>query len=164
MHFAKLSLLALVFFVSFTGVAQTPQPSSPQAANSSQHSESKVRERLNQIFYWQISDELKLSTKQEKELIAIVEDIQNQRAQFMATRDQTIESLRKLGRAPSNKEAEKALKAYNKAVESLAGLDAQESKRLSKVLNTELLVRFYVIREDVIAKVKEALEKRASKN
>ncbi len=49
--------------------------------------------RLNKIFYWQMSTELNLSPKTEKEMIAIMDDIQSKRHAALEERELVMQAL-----------------------------------------------------------------------
>ena len=126
------------------------------------HAEDNVRQRLSQIFYWHLSDELKLAPAQEKEMVQVLESVEARRTSALAQRDQALAAFRKRladkGRELPAPEAEKLLAPYREALATLAKIDEDESARLAKLLGPATLVRFYVVREDVLARVREALK------
>jgi hypothetical protein len=117
-----------------------------------------LRERLNKILYWSMSDELKLSPQQEKQMIGIIEGLQQKREVAYRDREEALNSLRKLGKEPTAKAVEAPLARYQKSVEELARLDAEEYRQLMPLLGAQTLARFYIIRDDVAQKVRGALK------
>jgi hypothetical protein len=118
----------------------------------------QLRERLNKIFYWHLADELKLSAPQEKSMVGIIEDIQAKREKAMQERSQTLEALKKLGKNAGLKQTEPLLNAYQRSLDTLAGLDREEGQRLRTLIGPELLARFYIVRDEVTTRVREALQ------
>ena len=117
-----------------------------------------VRERLNKIFYWQLADDLKLSPQQEKAMIVIIEDIQKRRTETIAARDSALDALKKNSAAKTPASSEKELARYRDSLSRLAGLDIEEYDRLQKLLGAETLARFYVVREDLLSRVRDSLK------
>jgi len=135
----------------------------PQAwANRDQ----ELRDRLNKILYWQLADELKLTPQVEKEMILTLEDLQSRREKALAVRSQALSELKQVEAAQKSgtrKDADlsrdraEGLKKLNGALQELGLLDAQEFERLSKILGPETLSRFFVVREALAARVREAI-------
>ncbi|MBS1982555.1 MAG: hypothetical protein JST16_00170 [Bdellovibrionales bacterium] len=117
-----------------------------------------VRERLNKIFYWHLSDELKLSPQQEKEMTAVIEGLQQRRQAAFEMRDKTLESLRKQVKEPKPGETDKLLERYKATFQQLSALDVEEHDKLKALLGSETLARYYVVREEVLARVRNALK------
>jgi len=124
----------------------------------------RVRDRLNKILYWQISDELKLSPKQEKDLAILIEALQEKREAALKERDTAVEALRTLGKTPEKVAAITALDRYQKSLTALSKLDGEENEKLKAILGPELLVRYYVIRDEVTRKVLHALQEATSRS
>ena len=118
-----------------------------------------MRDRLNKIFYWHLADELKLSPKQEKDVIAKLNDIQTKRANTQMSREAAIKALQSLKKDAPLSVTKPYLDKYVQCSETLAGLDKEEYEGLKSVLGEELLARFYIIREDVTSRVRKALKK-----
>ena len=141
-------LLFLASIFSFVGSA---------LADSSMKS-ADVKDRLNRIFYWQIADELKLSPQSEKQLMAIVEELQAKRHRVLEKRQKCLDDLKALESKKSGASAEALLKTYREALMELSSIDAEEFDRLKTLLGSEALARFYLVRESVAEKVREALK------
>jgi hypothetical protein len=119
---------------------------------------SDARERLNKLFYWQVADELKLSTLDEKKMVALIEDIQKLREDALKKRDSALEDLRKIEKKLTVKEVEPRLANYQEAVEALARLDVEEFSKLREILGVENLARYYLVREKLAKRVREAIK------
>jgi predicted metal-binding transcription factor (methanogenesis marker protein 9) len=118
-----------------------------------------LKDRLNKIFYWHLSDELKLSQQQEKEAVAVLESLQLKREEALQMREEALAELRKLSKDAGLDKTRPHLQKYLLSLETLAGLDREEYNSLKKALGEELLGRFYIIREDVTTRVRKALRK-----
>jgi predicted metal-binding transcription factor (methanogenesis marker protein 9) len=129
------------------------------AANAVDMSPKELKDRLNKIFYWHLSDELKLSQQQEKEAVAILESVQLKREEALKLREEALAELRKLPKHAGLDKTRPHLQQYLLSLETLAGLDREEYNSLKKALGEELLGRFYIIRDDVTTRVRKALRK-----
>jgi len=139
----------LLLGISFS----TPVVRAESAADSAQ-----LRERLNKLLYWALSDELKLSPQQEKQMIALVEGIQQKREVAFQQREGALAELRKLGKESPAKVVEGPLQRFQKSSEDLVSLEAEEYRQLLPLLGPPTLARFYVVRDDLAHKVREALK------
>lgn len=138
------------FSLISTSLAQAaPEPQKQQ----------EVKERLNKIFYWHLSDELKLSAEQEKNLVDVLNRIQSLREKALLERSAALSALRGLSKDAPLSKTKPHLDAYTEASRVLAQLEQNEYNELKAVIGEELLGRFYIIREDVTSRVRQALKK-----
>ena len=119
----------------------------------------ELKDRLNKIFYWHLSDELKLSPKQEADVVSVLETVQTKREDALKKRETALSELRKLPKDASLEKTRPHLHSYIASLETLAKLDGEEYESLKKAMGEELLGRFYIIREDVTTRVRQALKK-----
>jgi hypothetical protein len=138
------SLFALALVASF-------------CARADDMSAKEIKDRLNKIFYWHLSDELKLSTKQEQAVVAVLETIQKKREDALTMREDALAQLRKLPKDAGLDKTRPHLQKYLLSLETLAGLDGEEYNALKGAIGEELLGRFYIIRDDVTSRVRKAL-------
>lgn len=128
-------------------------------ARSENISATELKTRLNKIFYWHLSDELKLSPKQERDVVTILETVQNKREEALSKRESALTDLRALGKDAGLDKTRPHLEKYLRSLETLAGLDREEYNSLKGAMGEELLGRFYIIRDDVTTRVRKALRK-----
>jgi hypothetical protein len=122
----------------------------------------QLRERLNKIFYWHLADELELTPQQEKALMNVLEEVQAKRERLLTERDLSLSSLRGLGKKATQAAAEPHLLKFRSVLESLTALEGEEYDRIKAILGVELLGRFYIIRDDVTSRIRDALRGTAS--
>lgn len=119
----------------------------------------EIRDRLNKIFYWQLSDELKLSPAQEKAVVSILESSQKKRDAALEQRESSMKALQALPKTATLAQSKPHLDAYASALETLSRSEHEEHLALKAAMGEELLARFYIIREDVTSRVRKALRK-----
>jgi hypothetical protein len=122
-------------------------------------SEQQLRERLNQIFYWRLADELKLTPKEEKDLIQVIEDTQKKREIALAERDSALKTMHEL-KEGDVKNRDESLSRYEKSLQKLSESDIDEHKKLRNLLGAGRLARYYVIRDTVLAEIKKSALKK----
>jgi len=144
--------LALAFFSCLLFIPTT------SAQTDATVSEQQIRERLNKILYWSVSDELKLNPKQERDMISILESVQARRDKAFREREASLSELRKMGKAPKDSAVDPLLKRYQSSLEEIAKLEADEYRQLLALWGAPTLARFYIIRDDVAQKVRDALK------
>lgn len=127
-------------------------------------SSTQMRDRLNKILYWQMADELGLKPGPERDMSIILEDIQRRREKALMERDVALADLRKLGASFAEKDAVAVLDRYQLALAYLSTLDDEEYRRLKIAMGAPKLARFYVLREEILDKLRGTLkETQASK-
>jgi len=152
MQFFLKTLFKTIFIASFV-VQFFSQDAFSQATDSKQ-----IRERLTQIFYWQIADELKLSTVAEKKMVQVIEDISKKREKALAEREAAIVDLKKFEKKTNAPEVKAVLSRYQKALIDLSGLDTEEYNKLIEILGVENLAKFYLVRDSVTTRIRDAVK------
>lgn len=127
---------------------------------------SHVQSRLSQIFYWQIADELKLTPTVEKKLIEILEVLQKQRLELLESKRALFTSSRSIMTSASSAmkdlpqmEAEKFLENYEKIQTQIFNLEVEERLKLKLILSPSQLARFYLRRDELSMRIREALQR-----
>ena len=154
----RFALGALIVFLGGLCGSQSlaQQSAAAQEAHATTSSE-QVKKRLNQILYWQLADELKLSPKIEKSMVVVIEDIQKKREEALLMRSSALAEIK------TNPASKESLKKLHKALGQMATLDLEEYESLEKVLGTETLGRFYMVREKVAEKISHSIRDTSSR-
>jgi len=133
-------------------------------------SEKNFKDRLNRIFFWQLSDELKLSPDEEKQMSKILEENQFKREKSLTDREATMRSilahhdkLHKESKSAATAEDTALVAGYIKQLQALAAVDQEEVASLRKVLGDRQAVHFLAVREQILERVREVLKKTRAK-
>lgn len=151
--------LCLLLALGIYGLSTFATDSAVAQAAPDIKKQQEVKDRLNKIFYWHLSDELKLSAEQEKNLVDVLNRIQSTREKALAERSTALGALRSLEKDAPLTKTKPHLDEFTRASKVLAELEQQEYNELKGVIGEELLGRFYIIREDVTSRVRQALKK-----
>ncbi len=124
------------------------------AADAVTKSDSKERSRLEEIFIWKASEELKLPPSDEAKFTEIIKSLNASRRQ---AGDEMDAAVKNLGEAKSKAEAEKALARHRAALKVVHGLQTAELDKLSPLLGPEKLARYLVVKTALLEKLKTML-------
>ncbi len=114
----------------------------------------EARNKVEELFIWKISDELKLSVPEEKNFSDFVRGLNQRRAQV---NNDLQESLKKMSTSANPKEREKALSEHRKLLKSYSDLSIEEVDRIQKLLGTEKAAQYFVLKNDLTNRLKAML-------
>jgi Spy/CpxP family protein refolding chaperone len=130
-----------------TSVALAAAPQTPAA-------DSKERARLEELFIWKTSEELKLGPAEEQKFTDVVHDLNKRRREANARMD---DALAALASAKTKAESEKALSAHRAALRETQNVQNAELDRLRPLLGSEKLARYIVTKSSILEKLKTML-------
>ena len=126
----------------------------PSFAN---HGEDQHREKLEDLFLWKVSDQLKLSSKEETEVSKIYKSLSKKKIENSSQLELLASKLR--GRTLQSAEAEAWVLDYEKALAEQAKCQLEEFQKLKKVLGSERLLTYLSIKQQFSERLKELLTK-----
>lgn len=113
------------------------------------------KSKLEQLFLWKISEELKLSIKEEKLLGDIVQEL-NRRRQDLS--DKIQEQIKNMSlRKDDQKYIETALGQYKNLLKQQADINLEEIERIKKALGSTKASQYLVVKSELSLKVKGLL-------
>lgn len=112
------------------------------------------RNRVEELFIWKISDEMKLSVPDEKAF----SDLFRKMNQKKAESNEEIQSiLKKLSESKDLKDKEKLLKEHRKALKAYNDLTMEEVDQIQKLFGSEKAAQYFVLKNDLTNKLKSML-------
>lgn len=136
-----------------TAVAVEP----PQASAAP---EPRRAQRLEELFIWKLSDELKLSPAEEKRFSDLVRELNTQKAERHQKMD---DDLKKFQSAIGEKDRAAAFNEYRKSLQSYQATSVDEIDRVKTLLGLERLAKYVEVKQDLASKVKSLLLDRSDK-
>jgi hypothetical protein len=130
--------------------------SSPSFGTEPETSKGQLRDRLGEVFYWQISDSLNLKTEVEKKMILILEESQKRREALFQKRDA---DFKKYHREFQTLPPEDFLKAFETHARELHAVDLYEFQELKKIFTPSQMTQFLLFRDSFSKRVREALKR-----
>lgn len=112
------------------------------------------KNQLEELFIWKTSDELKLSSQEEKKFTDIVKSLNKRKAEL----NQSLhDSVDKMAVAKTTKEREDELARYRKNLSSYNKISEEEFDKLKAVLGTDRLAQYFKIKQDLTGRIKSML-------
>ena len=127
---------------------------SASAAPAFADSTSKERSRLEELFIWKTSEELKLDPKVE---IKFTETIHSLNTRRRAANTKMDAALASLAQAKTKDQAEKALNAHRAALREVQAVQTTEIEKLRPLLGPEKLAQYIVVKSSILEKLKTML-------
>lgn len=110
--------------------------------------------QVEDLFIWKISDELKLSVKEEKSFSEIIRKLNKEKLDLTNQMDQlTIE----LKDQKDNKKNQQILKKYKVSLQKYGLTSIQEIDKIEKLLGSERTAKYIVLKNDFTSKLKQLL-------
>lgn len=114
----------------------------------------KSKNKVEEFFIWKMSDELKLSPRDEKEFAKIVRELNSTRSKL----SQDIQvHLKDADKAATDKEKVAVLKKYRQSLLAFNDLPTQEFDRMLKLLGGSKAVSYFILKQDISEKFKSFL-------
>ena len=101
-----------------------------------------------------MSDELKLSSSEEKKFTETVKDLNKKKADLSKSLQDSIE---KMGKADSTKKREDELATYKKTLQSYNRVSEEEFDKIKPILGADRMVQYIQIKQDLTNRIKSML-------
>ena len=111
------------------------------------------RNKVEEFLIWKLSDELKLTAKEEKEFTEIIKKLNAQKAEQNRILQDSIEKMKKA----SEKNRSEELARYRKALTAYNHVSEEEFDELKPLLGNERLAQYLYIKQDLAARIKSML-------
>lgn len=112
------------------------------------------RNQLEELLIWKMSDELKLSSIEEKKFAQILKNLNEEKSTLNQALQSSIEAM---GKASTSKAKEAELSKYMRLTQNYGKLGEQEIDRLKPLLGVDRLVQYLNIKQDLTNKIKTLL-------
>ena len=121
-----------------------------QAANE-QNLVDREKRRLEELFIWKMSEELKLPVEVESSFAEAIRALNREKSKSLADIEAALLAI---DQAKTKTESEKAVKRYEKAIRKFGDVPIREVSRLRKVLGSQRLSRYLVSKSQMAEKLK----------
>ncbi len=112
------------------------------------------RNKVEELFIWKISDELKLTVPEEKNLSDLLRGLNQRRVKINEDLQAT---LKKMSTATQSKDREKILIEHRRLLKSYSDLSIEEADRIQKMLGNDKAVQYFVLKNDLTNRLKTML-------
>lgn len=114
----------------------------------------KERSRIEELFIWKASEELKLSAADESKFTTIIRANNTRRRAANVKMDTALSELSK---SKTKQEADKALSLHRAALRELQQLQTGEIDQLKPLLGSQKLAQYLVVKNTILEKLKVLL-------
>lgn len=112
------------------------------------------RNQLEELFIWKMSDELKLTSSEEKKFTDIVKTLNKKKADLNQTLQTSIEQM---GKAPTLKKKEEELSRYRKDLQAFNRLSEEEVDQIKHLLGVERTIQYLQFKQDIANRIKATI-------
>lgn len=133
-------------FILFLAIIEISQALSPNLVFA--------KNKTEEIYIWKLSDELKLSTKEEQTFSEYIRDINKKR---MTINQSIQENILQMSKVKSKNEQEKLLNQHKSLLKKFSELNLDEVEKISKLLGPEKGVQYFVLKNEMNSRFKELL-------
>ena len=120
-------------------------------AASEQSLVDREKRRLEELFIWKMSEELKLPVEVESSFAETIRSLNREKSKSLSDIESALVAI---DQAKTKTESEKAVKRYEKAIRKFGDVPIREVSRLRKVLGSERLSRYLVSKSQMAEKLK----------
>lgn len=113
-------------------------------------------QQLEELLIWKISDELKLSSVEEKRFSDIVKDLNKKKSELTHALQENVVTMQK---AVLPKQKEEGLSKHRRLLQNYSKLSEEEYDRLKPMLGNDRLIQYLVIKQDLTNRIKSMLVK-----
>ena len=117
-------------------------------------SQAQNKNKIEDLLIWKISEDLKLTVPEEKNLSEIIKTISLKKQQSSLKLDELIQQMPKLN---SNAEKIKALNEYKAQLKSINALSVQEIEQVQKALGADKAAKYLVVKSEVANRIRSLL-------
>lgn len=146
-------LAALIAAAPTASLAQAAKKTLPPTANAST-TDAKERNRLEELFIWKTSEELRLAPNEEQKFTEAIHQLNQRRKEANAKMDAALSAL---SAAKTKVEADKALTAHRAALKDMQAAQTAELDKLKPLLGSEKLAQYIVVKNSILEKLKTML-------
>ena len=147
----KAALLFLLTMISAHGALASVSSAAPSSNLTTEQLVERERRRLEELFIWKMSEELKLSVETETPFAEAIRALNREKSNVNQELSRTLQAIEK---AKSPKEREAAFRSYETAWRQYGELPLKEISRMRPILGSEKLGQYLVGKSLMAEKLK----------
>lgn len=123
----------------------------------SSHVFSQSAQRLEDLFIWKVSDELKLSTIEEEEFASQLRALNNKRKKLNEEIEILLKEMGQVSLAPKEAALLKKLRDYERKIKQYSDTQIEEIRQVEKVLGARRASNYFSLKNDLVFKIRQSL-------
>jgi hypothetical protein len=112
------------------------------------------RNQLEELFIWKMSDELKLSSTEEKKFTEIVKNLNKKKADLNKALQ---EGVTKMGQATTSAKKNEEFNSYKKNLSAYNKVSEEELDKLKPLLGLDRTIQYLQFKQDISNRIKATL-------
>lgn len=121
--------------------------------------ETKTRTRLVELFAWKVSDVLNLTPAEETQFTALYRDLSTRRLKAGEDLDKLVREIEK---NKDSKSLDELIRKYRSSLAQYNSLQEQEISEIQKLLGTQRLAKYIVLKDQLGQKLKDYISQPTS--
>lgn len=114
----------------------------------------KTRRRIQDLYIWKISDELKLTVKEEKQVGDIFKEINKEKSQNLQKINSLVSEMEQI---KDSKKYKSTLTEYKKLLSQYNAINLEEIEKIEVALGSERTIKYIAVKSDITSNVKKLL-------
>jgi predicted nucleic acid-binding Zn-ribbon protein len=114
-------------------------------------------QRLEDLFIWKVSDELKLSAVEEEEFASQLRALNTKRKKLNDEIENLLKEMGELSLAQKESELPKKLRDYERKIKQYSDTQVEEIKQVEKVLGVRRAAVYFSLKNDLVFKIRQSL-------
>ncbi|MCC6276389.1 MAG: hypothetical protein IT289_00585 [Oligoflexia bacterium] len=143
------SVLGILLVVATLGASKG------EAVEKGEASDSKVKNRLEQLYLWKVSDRLKLTPDQEAKFRAIYKEIVEARNKAASEIEKCLNQIE--AAKGNSKTVQKLVAQYESLLAEYNTVSVKELERLKKFMGSEKLSEYLLLKREMTQKLKDVI-------
>lgn len=112
------------------------------------------RNRIEELFLWKMSEDLKLTVSEEKSFSELIRSLNSRKSKF----NETIQvHLKNMSQSKAVKEKQTLIKGYRKVLSEYNQLQLEEVDKILKLFGTDKAAQYFVLKNDISNRLKGML-------
>lgn len=107
--------------------------------------------RVEELFLWKLSEELKLTVKEEKEITKLIQDLNQKKSKVSQNMDQLMVGVK------TAKNQKEFLTKYRSYLSDYNQISLSEFDGVKKILGSEKTLQYFYVKNDLSQKIKHML-------
>lgn len=153
-HIAFASFVLSASSLAVAQSAPSATPISTPAVSAPAGATSKEGSRLEELFIWKASEELRLQPEQESKFADTIRDLNARRRKATDALETTIAAL---ANVKSKAESEKLIAIYRNQLRDVHAVQLAEFDQVKKVIGPEKLAKYLVVKNNLTDKLKSLI-------
>lgn len=114
-------------------------------------------QRLEDLFIWKVSDELKLSSLEEEEFASMLRGLNSKRKKLNDEIESLLRDFGQVSKIQNENESSQKLREYERKIKQYSETQQEEIRKVEKVLGVRRAMVYFSLKNDLAFKIRQSL-------